>query len=111
MSVKKKLIFCTYSSVYSSRVLNQLLADKDIEILAIINSTRVLSPQYGHLRGSIEQIRISGLRYSSYLFLVTEVFRVIQPLIQLFKRPLKSVHAYAKQYGIPSLVFSYFIEC
>jgi methionyl-tRNA formyltransferase len=28
---------------------------------------------------------------------------VIQPLIQLFKRPLKSVHAYAKQYGIPIL--------
>ena len=58
MSEKKKLIFCTYSSIYSSRVLKQLLADKDIEILAIINSTRVLSPQYGHLRGSIEQIRI-----------------------------------------------------
>jgi methionyl-tRNA formyltransferase len=103
MSEKKKLIFCTYSSIYSSKVLSLLLADKDVEIVAIINSTRVLSPQYGHLRGSIEQIRISGLRYSSYLFLVTEVFRWIQPLLQLFKCPLKSVHAYAKQYGIPIL--------
>ena len=28
---------------------------------------------------------------------------MIQPLIQLFKCPLKSVHAYAKQYGIPIL--------
>ncbi len=103
MSVKKKLIFCTYSSIYSSRVLNQILADGELELVAIINSTRVLNPNFSHLRGALKQIRITGLRYSTYLFLVTDFFRWIQTLFPFSKSPQKNVHALAKQFAIPLL--------
>ena len=59
--------------------MEQLIADNDIELVGVINSTRVLNPQYGHIRGVFKQIRTSGLRYSSYLFIVTDVFRLLQP--------------------------------
>ncbi len=44
MSAKKKVVFCTYSSIYSSKVLEQLIVDTDIDLVAIVNSTRVLRP-------------------------------------------------------------------
>ncbi len=103
MGAKKKLIFCTYSSIYSSTVLEQILADDGIELVAIINSKRVLDPLYGHLRGAIEQIKISGLRYSTYLFLITDFFRWMQTLLVLKKWSLGNVHALAKQHAIPLL--------
>jgi len=39
MSAKKTVIFCTYSSIYSSKVLEQLIADSDIAVVGIVNST------------------------------------------------------------------------
>lgn len=98
MKDRQKLVFCTYSSVYSSIVLEQLIADDGIEVVAIINSTRVHHPQYGHLRGAIKQIQLSGWRYSSYLFVVTDLFTGLQPFLKL-----KTVHAVARQYEIPIL--------
>lgn len=101
MTNKKKVIFCTYSSIYSSKVLEQLIVDTDIELVAIVNSTRVLRPSFNPIKGAITQIRTSGLRYSFYLFLITDVFRLMQPLLKLQKWPLKSVHALAKSNDIP----------
>lgn len=89
---KKRIIFCTYSSIYSSIVLKRLLSDSSLEVVAIINSTRVLNPEYGFLRGAIEQIRSSGWRYSSYLFLVTDLAKIL--------RPADSVHGLAKRNDI-----------
>ena len=103
MSVKKQVIFCTYSSIYSSKVLEQLIADKEIELVAIINSTRVVHPQYSHLRGALQQIRTSGLAYSSYLFFITDFFRWMQSLLFFRKWPLRNVHALAKQNQLPLL--------
>ena len=100
---KKRIIFCTYSSVYSSIVLEQLIKDSEIEVVAIINSTRVIHPKYGFIRGALKQIQLSGLRYASYLFIVTDVFRWLQPLSHVLKLGKKSVHGLAKQYGIPLL--------
>lgn len=101
MSGKKKVIFCTYSSIYSSKVLEQLVVDTDIELVAIVNSTRVFRPSLNPLQGAITQLKTSGLRYSTYLFLITDVFKWLQPLLKLRKWPLKDVHALAKFNNIP----------
>ncbi|MEH6455851.1 MAG: formyltransferase family protein [Cocleimonas sp.] len=101
MSAKKKVIFCTYSSIYSSKVLEQLVVDTDIELVAIVNSTRVFRPSLNPLQGAIIQLKTSGLRYSTYLFLITDVFKWMQPLLKLRKWPLKNVHALAKSNNIP----------
>jgi len=98
----KRIIFCTYSSLYSSIVLEQLIENNSVEVVAIINSTRVLNPKYGFIRGALKQIQLSGLRYASYLFIVTDLFRWLQPLSKLSTLK-KSVHGLAKQHSIPLL--------
>lgn len=100
---QKRVIFCTYSSIYSSKVLEPLLADDNIHITAIINSTRVIHSDYGFLRGAIKQIQASGWRYATYLFMVTDLFRLLQPLFKIKKWPLKSIHGLARQHNIPLL--------
>lgn len=104
----KRVIFCTYSSLYSSIVLEKLIAEKDIDIVAIINSTRIIHPEYGAVSGAIKQIQTSGWRYASYLFMVTDLFRWFQPLSKILSKVIptkyqKSVHALAKQQTIPIL--------
>ncbi len=98
---KKKVIFCTYASIYSSKVMEQLISDDEIELVGVINSTRVFIPQYGHFRGALKQIRTSGLRYSSYLFLITDFFKLLQPLFSFKKWPLRDVHGLASFHNIP----------
>ena len=98
---KKRVVFCTYASIYSSKVMEQLIADNDIELVGVINSTRVLNPQYGHIRGAFKQIRASGLRYSTYLFIITDIFKLLQPIFLFKKWPLRDVHGLAKLHDIP----------
>jgi len=101
MSAKKKVVFCTFSSIYSSKVLEQLIVDTDIDLVAIVNSTRVLSPSLNPIQGAISQLKISGLRYSAYLFLISDFFKWMQPLFALRKWPLRHVHSLAKYNNIP----------
>ncbi len=103
---KQRVIFCTYSSIYSSKVLEYLLASNKIDVVAIINSTRVIHPKYGFFRGASKQIQASGFRYASYLFMVTDLFRWLQPLsqqLQQKKNALKTVHRLAVENNIPML--------
>lgn len=101
MCATKRVVFCTYSSIYSSKVLEQLIVDTDIELVAIINSTRVLRPSLSPIQGAMFQLKTSGLRYSSYLFFITDFFKWIQPLLQLHKWPLRNIHSLAKINEIP----------
>jgi len=101
MQIKKRVIFCTYSSIYSSKVLEQLIADDNIEVVAVINSTRILHPEYSHLRGALKQIQTSGWHYAAYLFYVTELFRWLQPFFRFKKWPLKTIHGLVRQHNIP----------
>ena len=98
---KKRVIFCTYSSIYSSKVLEHLLASDKVEVVAIINSTRVIHPKYGFFRGAIKQIQASGFRYATYLFIVTDLFRWLQPFLKHKKNALKTVHRLAIENNIP----------
>lgn len=103
MSAKKRVVFCTYASIYSSKILEPLIVDSDIELVAIINSTRVFRPSLNPFMGSIYQLRTSGLRYSSYLFFITDFFKWMQPLLKFRKWPLRHIHSLAKSNNIPIL--------
>jgi len=102
MSVRKRVVFCTYASLYSSIVLHQLLNDTSIEVVAIVNSTRLHHPKYGHVRGALKQLLVSGLRYSTYLLMVTDVYAWLKSS----KKPgncWQSIHNMANEHAIPLL--------
>lgn len=104
---KKRVIFCTYSSIYSSLVLKKLLIARDIDVVGVINSTRVLNSEYGAIQASLKQIKLSGWRYSTYLFLITDLFSLLSSFVSLVRRKkagyqqLKTVTSYAKDNNIP----------
>ena len=100
---KRKVIFCTYSSIYSSIFLKNLLESNKVEVVAIINSTRILRADNGFIKGSIKQILMTGWRYSTYLFLITDFFSWLQIIFGLNKNSLKTVHGMAHFYQIPIL--------
>ncbi len=97
---KKRLIYCTYPSVYSSLVLKSLLADHDIEVVAIIASSRVLNKKYGAIRAALKQIQLSGWRYSTYLFFITDLFALLSAILPGRNR-LLSVAKIARNHKIP----------
>lgn len=91
-----RVVLCTYSSIYSSVVLKELLQADDVEVIGIINSTRIFSPKYGWLKGAYELVRRCGFRYAFQLFCLTDLFVLLQPFFRL-----KPVHYYAQQQAIP----------
>jgi methionyl-tRNA formyltransferase len=97
----KRVIFCTYSSLYSSIVLKKLIEDETVDVVAIVNSTRVIHPKYGFIRGAMKQIQASGFRYTSYLFTVTDLFKASRFLFKSTDNSLKSIHNLSNQHKIP----------
>lgn len=95
---KRRVVFCTYPSVYSDLVFAALLRSDQLEVVGVVCSTRVLSKRYGHLRAAWRQIRRSGLRYATYLFAVTDVYRFVQ---RVLRRP--TLRDRAKHVAIPVL--------
>ena len=73
-----RTVFCTSGGVYGALVLRRLIESPDLEVCAVVRSSRVLNPRYGFIRGAVEQIRRSGLRYAAYLFVCTTLADVLQ---------------------------------
>jgi len=80
--LRKKVVFCTYPSLYSSLVLTRLIASDKVDIVAVVASSRNLRATENKLRSDFSRIKTSGWRYACYLWLVTEAF-------SLFSRRLK----------------------
>lgn len=95
---RQRLIFCTYPSVYSDIVLDELLRSEAIDVVGIVASTRVLRKDYNHLLASIRQIQQSGLRYATYLFIITSVYAGLQRILRKPTLRQRLLHA-----GIPLL--------
>ncbi len=75
MSGKRtRLIFCTYPGVYSDIVLDELLRVGSIDVVGVVVSARVLKKNYNHFLAGVRQIQQSGLRYPTYLFVVTSLY-------------------------------------
>ncbi len=75
-----RTVFCTSGGVHGALVLRRLLACADIELCGLVHSSRVLDPRFGFVRGGLEQIRRSGLRYAGYLFCATTVADLLRAL-------------------------------
>lgn len=93
--MKKRVIFCTHSSLYSSQVLEGLLVAPHIELVGIVNSTRVLTARGSPLGDIRRLLQRSGLRYAMHLWLATSGFELLAPRRRL--------HARARALGIPVL--------
>ena len=65
-----RVVLCTSGGRPGAAVL-RTLRNNGVEITGIVVSTRILSPRYGFLRGAWEQCRRSGLRYTTYLGLLS----------------------------------------
>jgi methionyl-tRNA formyltransferase len=68
-----RTVFCTCGGLYGALVLRRLRACNELEICAVIRSSRVIDARFGFLRGAVEQIRRSGLRYALYLWCATKL--------------------------------------
>ena len=66
-----RTVLCTCGGLYGALVLRRLRACDRLEICAVIRSSRVIEPRFGFIRGAVEQIRRSGLRYALYLWCST----------------------------------------
>lgn len=95
---RQKLVFCTYPSVYSDIVLDELLRSDVIDVVGVVVSTRVLRKNYNYLLASIRQIQQSGLRYATYLFIITSVYVGLQ---RILRKP--TLHQHLRHMGIPLL--------
>ncbi len=71
---RTRLVFCTYPGVYSDIVLDELLRVGSIDVVGVVVSTRVLRKNYNHFLAAVRQIQQSGLRYATYLFVVTSLY-------------------------------------
>nr|WP_067295864.1 formyltransferase family protein [Marinobacterium profundum] len=93
--MKHRLILCTHSSLYSSLVLEALLQAPGLEVVGIVNSTRMLSRNGAALTDVQRLLQRSGLRYALHLLLATSGFELLAPRRRL--------HARAQALGIPLL--------
>ncbi|TNF92458.1 MAG: hypothetical protein EP297_13275, partial [Gammaproteobacteria bacterium] len=93
---KRRVVFCTHDCVYSSQILSRLLQHEDIEVVAVINSSRMLKPGQSSLAGALEFFSKTGVLYTLQLFAVTGLFSLLQPLSRL-----KNIHRIAKSNKIP----------
>jgi methionyl-tRNA formyltransferase len=66
-----RTVYCTCGGLHGALVLRRLRACEGLEICAVIRSSRVIGARFGFLRGAMEQIRFSGIRYALYLWCAT----------------------------------------
>jgi methionyl-tRNA formyltransferase len=66
-----RTVLCTCGGLHGALVLRRLRACEGLEICAVIRSSRMIYPRFGFLRGAVEQIRCSGIRYAFYLWCAT----------------------------------------
>lgn len=94
----KRVIFCTYPSLYSDIVLGSLLSASDIELVGVVISTRTANIKDNLISGAWRHIRRSGTYYSLYQWAVTFGY---ESMGRLSGRP--SLRKRMESMGIPVL--------
>ena len=94
----KRVVLCTYPSVYSECVVAALQSSSDVELVGVVLSTRTANMQDNLLKGAWRHIRRSGIHYTLYQWVVTLGY---ETLGQLTGRP--SLKARLESLGIPVL--------
>ncbi|MEM8796024.1 MAG: formyltransferase family protein [Pseudomonadota bacterium] len=94
----KRLILCTYESLYSDCVLSVLEKSNLVEIVGIVASTRILKQGEFHLASKLSLLRKSGLSYALYLASVTD------PLAARFSgKSIASLSHWSERLNVPLL--------
>jgi methionyl-tRNA formyltransferase len=81
MQEKIRVVFCTYPSLYSSVILKKLLSQQNIEVVGIVQSTRVFKKTGGDLANAYSFLKTVGWRYALYQFFVTTAYQTILSLL------------------------------
>ena len=68
-----RVIFCTRGGLFGALVLHRLRACDEIEICAIVRSSRNFHPRFGFLRGALAYLGRSGIKYALYLLCATTI--------------------------------------
>ncbi len=94
-----RIVLCTSGGVFGAVVLQRLLASENVEVVGVIESTRILRARYSWCRGAYWQLRTSGIAYALYLWSATG-------LADLLGRysPLGSVSSQAAGRNIPRFI-------
>ncbi len=64
-------VLCTCGGLYGALVLRRLRACEQLEVCAVVRSSRVLDPTFGFVQGALGQIRRSGVGYALFLWCTT----------------------------------------
>ncbi len=92
----KRVIFFTHPSLFSLPILNQLIDDANIEVVAIVHSTVIMNRGSSQLTDIIKLLQRSGIRYTSSLGIPTSFYHLAAKVL---KKP--TTKKLAKAHGIP----------
>ena len=76
-----RVVYCTRGGLFGARVLQRLAACEDLEVCAIVRSSRTVHASYGFLRGAAALIHRSGLSYALYLLWATTLTDLLARLL------------------------------
>jgi methionyl-tRNA formyltransferase len=85
-----RTVLCTCGGLHGALVLRRLRACEQLEICAVIRSTRVFDPAFGFLRGAAAHLRYSGVAYALYLWCTTTLADWLCALAGTGAVPLRS---------------------
>ena len=96
MNKKRRVIFFTHDSLYSARILTELLQIPSIELVGLVQSTAIMRRNTSLLRDGLRLLSISGFRYTAYLLKTTVFYKALAK-----RYSVSTLKALVKQHAIP----------
>jgi methionyl-tRNA formyltransferase len=75
-----RIVLCTFPGVYSDVVLSELIRAKNVRLVGVVRSTRILKKQGPKWLDDLRMLQRTGLHYSLYLFMVTGLYSLLRRL-------------------------------
>ena len=73
-----RVIICSYPGIFSDLLRLILCKDKNIQVVGVINSTRIISKEENSFKSIFDIIRNSGLRYAILQFCQTTFYLILR---------------------------------
>jgi len=78
---KLRIVFCTTPSMYSDVVLQKLVTSPHLHLVGVVASSRILRKKGWAWCDALRLVRKTGLRYATYLWMVTTVYCLVRRLL------------------------------
>lgn len=98
MSEKLRVIFFTHDSLFSARVLTELLQTPTVELVGIVQSSAIMRRNKSMLSDGLRLITVCGVHYTAYLIQTTLFYKKLANRFSL--SPIKKL---IKDHAIPIL--------